>query len=69
MSKRSVGRPVIFKGNLRSKCVGMVRRHGNLLHALAALKEEGIKISAPTLRKYSRAAGVKLSLGRPRKAA
>jgi hypothetical protein len=67
--KRPVGRPVLFKGNLRKHVVSVARRLGNLTHTQAALRKEGTSISLPTLRKYTREAGVEVSMGRPRKAA
>jgi hypothetical protein len=70
-SKRPVGRPVLFKGNLKKHVVGVARRFGNLTHARLALLAEKppVNISMPTLRKYTREAGVEVPMGRPAKAA
>jgi hypothetical protein len=68
-SKRGPGRPIVFKGNVKSHIIKVARDLGNLSRARESLLREDITISMPTLRKITRAAGVRVSLGRPKKAA
>lgn len=65
MAKR--GRPVMFKGNLKSHIIALVKKHG-LTGARKVLADEKVSVSMPTLGTLAKDAGVELKRGR-RKAA
>ena len=59
-----VGRPVVFKGNVKKQVVSAIKKHG-LTHGRVVLAEKGVSISMPTLGKLAREAGIELRRGRP----
>ena len=84
MSKRGVGRPAVYKGNVRKHIVSLTVRHNastaqDILNASPrsaqgrlrnlTLVPKALGISLPTILKFAKAAGVELHRGRPAKAA
>lgn len=78
--KRGRGRPAVYKGNVVSHIVGLVRSHGatnarRILNAEVGSEDAALRsaktvpaplgISMPTILKMAKAAGVELKRGRP----